>query len=583
MARQTVSAGSPPIVWSTVEDAFEKINANFTELYISLGVNGAIDLTALETSLIPDDNDRRDLGSSAKRWKRLFVTDDGVIIGSAVITGSGTTVALPLNSTVGGSLIRDPNETTFKTIASPGESSITATGTTDTLNIVGTDIEIVTDPSTKTVTLINDGVLSVSSGNAGISITGTNNVTVTNTGVTSLSAGLGLSVNTSTLAVTVVNDGIVGIEAGVGISVGERSPTTGRVVITNTSPATGILTFRRVSVSGQPNIDAQNSADILTMATAAGIQITTNLSNRELTFANTGVTGLAVSGPGLTVSAATGNVTLSFDNRVDIVGSVFADDSTMIIDGTNKRIIGELNGNVVADNSTLLVDGIDGLIVGPIENASIETDNLQANNISVYGAARIPSFWPFDDAAQDIGRTTERYRDVFALRFNGQLVGNVSGDLSGSVFSDGSTMLIDGTEGKIVGPVETNTVVTTALTTGKVEETVGTKTGATGTVVHDCAATHVFFHTSISANFTANFTNLGLETGKATTVTLILNQGSPAYIPNAVQIGGAAQTIQWQGSTPPSGNVNKTDIVSFSIVNDGGVYYVYGQLTTFGT
>jgi hypothetical protein len=33
MAQQTLNAGSPPIVWSTVEDAFTKINANFDELY----------------------------------------------------------------------------------------------------------------------------------------------------------------------------------------------------------------------------------------------------------------------------------------------------------------------------------------------------------------------------------------------------------------------------------------------------------------------------------------------------------------------------------------------------------------------
>ena len=40
MAKQTITPGSAPIVWSTVEDAFTKINANFTELYATvLGEN----------------------------------------------------------------------------------------------------------------------------------------------------------------------------------------------------------------------------------------------------------------------------------------------------------------------------------------------------------------------------------------------------------------------------------------------------------------------------------------------------------------------------------------------------------------
>jgi hypothetical protein len=581
MAKQTISAGSPPILWSTVEEAFEKINANFTELYISLGGEGGIDLTALETSLIPDDNDLRELGSPTKRWKRLYVTDNGIAIGSATISSLGTSVALPPGSTVGGSLIRDPSETTFKTIASPGESSISAETTTDTLNIVGTDIEITTDPGTNTITLINDGVVSATAG-TGIAISGTNNITVTNIGVTSLTAGLGLSVNTSTTAVTIANDGIVGIEAGSGISVGARDPVTGRVVVTNLSPATGILAFRRISVSGQPNVDAQNSADILTLVDAAGISITTNLSNRELTFTNTGVTGLSTSGPGIVISAATGNVTLSFDNRVDIVGSVFADDSSRMVDAENKQFFGDLVGSVFGDNSSKLIDSVEGKIVGPVETTSISgnfTFGNTGDNITVDGDVDFNGVVNFDDAIID-------WVPIVAgvLVNNGlPILPTQQLDIKGSVFGNDSGMIIDGESGKVLGVVETTSVTTTALTTGKVEETFSTKTGATGTVVHDCANTHVFFHTSIAANFTANFTNLGLESGKVTTVTLILNQGSPAYIPNAVQIAGASQTIQWQGSSPPSGNVNKSDIVSFSIVNDSGAYYVYGQLTSFGT
>jgi hypothetical protein len=109
------------------------------------------------------------------------------------------------------------------------------------------------------------------------------------------------------------------------------------------------------------------------------------------------------------------------------------------------------------------------------------------------------------------------------------------------------------------------------------------KTTATGVVVHDCTTNKVFVHSSISANFTANLTNLNLAAGKATNITLILNQGATAYICNALQIGGAAQTINWQGSSSaPTGNSNKKDVMSFSILNVAGTYTVLGQLVSFG-
>jgi hypothetical protein len=109
------------------------------------------------------------------------------------------------------------------------------------------------------------------------------------------------------------------------------------------------------------------------------------------------------------------------------------------------------------------------------------------------------------------------------------------------------------------------------------------KSSATGTVTHDCTSNRIFIHSSVSANFTANLTNLNLASGSATVVTLLINQGAIAYICNAIQIGGVGQTITWQGSTSaPSGNANKKDAMAFSIFNISGTYTVLGQLVSFG-
>lgn len=59
---------------------------------------------------------------------------------------------------------------------------------------------------------------------------------------------------------------------------------------------------------------------------------------------------------------------------------------------------------------------------------------------------------------------------------------------------------------------------------------------------------------------------------------MIINQGATPYEVTAVQIGGAAQTINWQGGSQPTGNANGIDAFSFTILNDGGTYVVLGQM-----
>ena len=115
-----------------------------------------------------------------------------------------------------------------------------------------------------------------------------------------------------------------------------------------------------------------------------------------------------------------------------------------------------------------------------------------------------------------------------------------------------------------------------------VHERFATLTGATGTVAHDCATGAIFYHTGAAANFTANFTNLTIAQEDACNIAIIINQGNTGYIPNAVQIGGVAQTIIWQGNSAPTATDNGTDSFSFTILNDGGTYVVLGQMVTFG-
>jgi len=419
MAKQTITPGSAPIVWSTVDDAFTKINANFTELYASVGGAG-IEFDALETDLIPNQNDTYDLGAPLKRWASLYLSDT-LMIGGAAIVNEGLTINLPSGTRVGGDLIIDPDKSFFKEVTVNSETSIVANDFNDSINFEsGTGIRLTTNSSADTVIFDNIGVTSLVAGTA-ISISGaTGAVTVNNTGVTSITAGLGMSRNTATGAVTIVNTGIIDVDAGVGISVGARDPVTGKVIVTNTAPVGNA--YRIFATSGEPSLTARSSGDTLTFIEGAGINITNTAASgsftNRITLDNTGVLSLTA-GAGINVSATTGAVTVSFNNRTDIIGSVFADDSTMLVDGTNGvlrgQLIGSLTGNVTGNTAGVHTGTVSGNVTGNV-----------------------------------LGNVTGNV--------TGNLTGYQTGDMTGSVFGQDSTKLIDGVESKLVGPVDTNTV-----------------------------------------------------------------------------------------------------------------------------
>ena len=417
MSRQSITPGKAPIVWSTVEDAFTKINANFTELYASIGDVGSITFDALESDLIPFGNDVYDLGSPNKRWANLYISDT-LMIGGAAITNEGLTINLPSGTRVGGDLIIDPDKAFFKEFSVNSSTSVVADQFNDVLDFnAGTGIQLTVTSTNDQINITNTGVTSLVAGTAMSVSAATGTVTVNNAGVTGITAGLGMSRNTATGVVTIVNEGIVDVDAGNGISVGARDAATGRVIVTNTAPAGNA--YRIFATAGEPNLTARSSGDTITLIEGAGINITNTVaagaSTNRITLENTGVLSLTA-GAGLIVSASTGAVTVSFNNRTDIIGSVFGDDSTMLIDGTNSRIVGpvfaNVTGNVTGDVSGTLTGNSSGTHTGAV-----------------------------------VGNVT------------GNLTGYQTGDMTGSVFGDNSTMLVDGTNSRIVGPVESASVV----------------------------------------------------------------------------------------------------------------------------
>jgi hypothetical protein len=154
--------------------------------------------------------------------------------------------------------------------------------------------------------------------------------------------------------------------------------------------------------------------------------------------------------------------------------------------------------------------------------------------------------------------------------------------LTGSLITQGSGTPEIISDNEIYITPGTTTILNGLTTFYETTEVINTKTGATGTVVHDFSTGAVFYHSSLSANFTANFTNVPTTNNRTLAVVLVLSQGATPYLPTVVQIAGVAQTILWQGAVLPSGTASRVDVVSFTLIRTGSAWTVIGALTTYG-
>ncbi len=283
MSQQIIRQGNPPIVWSTIDEAFQKINSNFTELYLSIGGSG-IDLANISADLIPDSDVIRNLGSPSRRWKDLYLSGNSIYLGNAQITADSLgAVNLPSGSRVGGVLLNETINTSFRQISVSGQSDVLANAETGILNLSGVGINISTNPSTDTITFSIDGVTNLTA-SSGISLSGSSGpVTISNTGVIAAVAGTGISVNSPNGSVTITNEGVTSLVTNPGSGISLDS-STGTVNITNSAPNIIQPVHRFIAVNGQVTLDATGPNSTLTFAEGIGIDLTTDSGTNTITI-----------------------------------------------------------------------------------------------------------------------------------------------------------------------------------------------------------------------------------------------------------------------------------------------------------
>jgi len=152
----------------------------------------------------------------------------------------------------------------------------------------------------------------------------------------------------------------------------------------------------------------------------------------------------------------------------------------------------------------------------------------------------------------------------------------------------GAFRLEDGTQGpgyvltSDVNGVASWTSSLTGLSLLGNSEVISASVSATASlVVYDYSSSSIFYHATASTNFTANFTNLPTTNNRVLSATIVISQGSTAYIPNIVQIAGVTQSIKWAGGTQ-SGTANSLDLISFNFIRTGNTWTnVIGQIAPF--
>jgi hypothetical protein len=395
-----ITPGRPPLLWSDVQDAFTKVNENFDILVATVGTGSGltpIDFETLNTNVSPATSDTYQLGNSTYRWKSVYTSEwsniagselNGLWAGSAQIKGVGLTVNLPANSTIGGdpatgigvSLIIDPDKTFFKTAQVDSAESVVASDFADTLNLnSGTAMQLVVDSAGESITFNNIGVTSLAAG-LGVSVSAaTGNITVTNTGVRSLTSttalpsgrtiGDGINIDNSTGdGIKITNTGILGVQAGFGISVSTDSATGISQVSFNptTAPSAAFTTFHIDGDLSANDVVADSISDTFNIAAGYGIILANN--------------------------AVTDTLSITLNQSIDIKGSVFGDDSSVLVDAVNNYIYGNVSATTLKTAETKIALGASaglttqGALSVAIGSQAAET-NQGSQSVAVGGGA----------------------------------------------------------------------------------------------------------------------------------------------------------------------------------------------------
>ena len=413
--------------------------------------------------------------------------------------------------------------------------------------------------------------------------------------VTTGISALGNTITATTFsgtATTATSAGTAGTAANAGFA-GAASTAT-NAGSAGTSVTAGSATTATFAGSAGTAVSAGNAGSATT-ATSAGTAGTANNAGSAGTSVSAGTAATATNAGSAGTSVTAGSAGTAVN-----AGSA----GTAVNAGSAGTATNSANTNIVLDTSSTI------FLTGSRSNASIgSTPIYLLSGVSALGNTITAT--TFTGALSGTASSSALV-NIDASTSTRYLLGTILNTASGSTqVSVGSGITIGNNYLTSGGIVVTNSTVSSSTTSGALivtggvgiggtlnvgvdlfisgltsltytSEKLNTKTSATGTVTHNLSTGSVFYHSSISSNFTANFTNVPTTNDRAIGVTLVLAQGVTPYMSTALQIDGSAQTIKWINNSTPTGTASKVDIVGFSLIRTGSAWTVLGQYSTYG-
>lgn len=286
-----------------------------------------------------------------------------------------------------------------------------------------------------------------------------------------------------------------------------------------------------VSVSGTPNVLVTSTNS----TTVTGGLIASNGLYSTSSYSGTFTDGIVVD-----YVTGTGRISVGSNDGISFYKNGVAGSSLMNID---------TNGNTTIPGSTTTANGF----YSTSSYAGTFTDGIVVDYVTGIGRISVGTADGISFYKNGVGSS-----QIFSIDANGNATIPGSLTVAGSMLFTGST--------------------TIQLTS----EIYSTKSGSTGIVVHDLTTGGTFYHVNPVSNFTINFTNVPATDMRITVASVIISQGSSAYVPTAVQIEGVAQTVKWLYGVAASGNASKTDMISYNLQRVGSSWVVYAQSAYYG-
>jgi hypothetical protein len=537
MAKQTINLGTGELTGDgeSIRSAFDKINNNFDELYTT--DSSDVVLSAINASLIPDTDVAYDLGSATNRFRDLYLS------GSTIDLGGTTLSIVGGNLQVGGTDIKDVVASAGLTgqesaTGDGGEIRITGGTSTDTENF-GFGGSVVIQAGENPNANQQDGGINIGTDHTNgvtigaydfgngfgttVNISGVRNnigepggrsttylrgtIDFSDATVSELNVDLtgdfqgSVFADDSTLLVDAVNGKIVG-------DIETDSLTIGGTGFVNFNNDAFDDTYRGGFTTDKSILQINGANYLAGSDDGGGVIISGGMARNG---GNNGDVIIASGGGGadntgyisLLSAYITASGTWIGTQTMDIKGSVFGDDSTLLVDGVN----GVIPASVLDGDTTLGIIEASQLVAGTDQSISLGYKDFngdghslitlsETNQIRIWGDVSVPNpagttidfngatvtglnvvsqgltyFAPGGGGSTQVGLDA----DVFdfgtgntidmqncSVLFTGAtisgLTGNLDGDVTGSVFGDDSTLLVDGVNGKIVGPYDNGVV-----------------------------------------------------------------------------------------------------------------------------